>query len=70
MSDTLNTLFPRWLKDKESASNTGDLGLMPGLGRSQGKEMAIYSSILAGKIPWKEESGGVQSIGLQRVRHD
>ena len=34
------------------------------------KEMAPHSSILAWKIPWTEEPGGVQSIGLQRVRHD
>ena len=30
--------------------------------------MAIHSSILAWKIPWTEEPGGLQSIGLQRVR--
>ena len=34
------------------------------------KEMAIYSSILAWRIPWTEEPGGLQSVGLQRVRHD
>ena len=34
------------------------------------KEMAIYSSILAWEIPWTEELGGLQSMGLQRVRHD
>ena len=34
------------------------------------KGMATYSSILAWRIPWIEESGGLQSIGLQRVRHD
>ena len=32
--------------------------------------MAIHSSILAWKIPWTEEPGGLQSMGLQRVRHD
>ena len=32
--------------------------------------MATHSSILAWKIPWTEEPGGVQSMGLQRVRHD
>ena len=30
--------------------------------------MATYTSILAWRIPWTEESGGLQSIGLQRVR--
>ena len=34
------------------------------------KEMATHSSILAWKIPWTEESGGLQSRGLQRVRHN
>ena len=34
------------------------------------KEMATHSCILAWKIPWTEESGGIQSIGSQRVRHD
>ena len=32
--------------------------------------MALCSRILAWKIPWTEEPGGLQSIGLQRVRHD
>ena len=35
-----------------------------------GKEMATHSSILAWKIPGKEEPGGLQSIGSQRVVHD
>ena len=34
------------------------------------KEMATHSSILAWKIPWKEEPGRLQSIGSQRVGHD
>ena len=34
------------------------------------KEMTMHSSILAWKIPWTEESGGLQSMGLQRVEHD
>ena len=33
------------------------------------KEMAAHSSILAWKIPWMEEPGGLQSMGLQRVGH-
>ena len=33
-------------------------------------EMAIYSSILAWEISWTEEPGGLQSMGLQRVRYD
>ena len=34
------------------------------------KEMATHSSILAWRIPWTEEPGGLQFMGLQRVRHD
>ena len=34
------------------------------------KEMTTYSSILAWEIPWTEEPGGLQSMGLQRVGHD
>ena len=34
------------------------------------KEMATHSSILAWKIPWTEQPGGLQSMGSQRVRHD
>ena len=34
------------------------------------KEMAIHSSTIAWKIPWTEEPGRLQSMGLQRVRHD
>ena len=34
------------------------------------KEMATHSSNLAWRIPWTEEAGRLQSMGLQRVRHD
>ena len=34
------------------------------------KAMAAHSSTLAWKIPWMEEPGGLQSMGLLRVRHD
>ena len=34
------------------------------------EEMATHASILAWRIPWTEESGGLQSMGSQRVRHD
>ena len=34
------------------------------------KEMATHSSILAWRIPWTEEPGGLQSVELQRVRYD
>ena len=34
------------------------------------EDMATYSSILASRIPWTEEPGGLQSMGSQRVRHN
>ena len=34
------------------------------------KGVATHSRILAQRIPWTEEPGGLQSMGLQRVRHD
>ena len=34
------------------------------------EEMATHSSILAWEIPWTEESGGLQSMRMQRVKHD
>ena len=34
------------------------------------KKMATHSSVLAWKIPWSEEPGRLQSMGLQRVGHD
>ena len=45
---------------------------LPSLGQENPleKEMAVHSSILAWEIPWMEEPGGLQSIGLQRVGHD
>ena len=54
----------------ESTCDGVDLGLIAGLGRSLEEGMATYSSILAWRIPWTEESDGLQSMGLQRVRHD
>ena len=34
------------------------------------QDMTIHSSILAGRIPWTEELGGLQSMGSQRIGHD
>ena len=55
---------------KNPPANVGDLGSIPGLGRSLKKEMATHSSILTWEIPWTEEPGELQSMGLQRVGHD
>ena len=42
----------------------------PGSGRSPGGGHATHFSILAWRIPWIEDPGGLQSMGLQRVGHD
>ena len=63
-------LYFWWLRDKESACNAGDAGLIPGSGRSLEEDKETHSSILAWRIPWTEEPGGLQSIGSQKVRHD
>ena len=58
---------------KNPPANAGDLRdgvLISGLGRSPGGGYATHSSILAWRIPWIEELGGLQSIGRQRVRHN
>ena len=58
---------------KESACDTGeagDSGLIHGSRRSPGEGNTTHSSILAGKIAWAEDPGGLQSIELQRVEHD
>ena len=47
-----------------------DVSSIPGLGRSPGGGNGNHSSILAWRIPWTEEHGGLESIGLQRVGHD
>ena len=58
---------------KNSPANAGDVrgrGSIPGSGRSPKEEgVAANSSILAWRIPWTEEPGGLQSIGSQRVGH-
>ena len=48
---------------RESACNARDPGLIPVSRRSLEKEMATHSSILAWRIPWIEEPGGLQSTG-------
>ena len=52
------------------AYNEGDPGSIPGREDVLEKEMATYSSILAWRIPWREEPGRLQFTGLQRVRDD
>ena len=44
--------FPGGSDGKESTRNAGDLGLIPGLGRSPEQSMTTHSSVLAWRIPW------------------
>ena len=53
--------LPWWLRDKESACNVGDACSIPGSGRSPENKMAAHSNILAWRIPWAEEPGGLHS---------
>ena len=55
---------------KNPPANAGDSGLILSQEDPLEKEMATHSSILAWQIPWTEEPGGLQSMGLQRVGHD
>ena len=52
---------------KESACNVGDLHSIPGSEDPLEKGMATHSSILAWRIPWTEEPGGLQSMQLQEL---
>ena len=54
----------------ESACSAGDLVQSLGSEDPLEKEVATHFSILAFKIPWIEEPGRLQPIGLQRVEHD
>ena len=69
-SKTLVLGFPGSSDGKLSACNAGDLGLIPCQEDPLEKERATHSSILAWRIPWTEEPGGLQSTGSQRVGHD
>ena len=62
--------FPGGSDSEESACNVGDLGSIPGLGRSPGEGTTTHSSILAWRIPRTEEPGGLQSMGSQSVSQD
>ena len=53
---------------KNLLANTGDVGSTPGLDQEDPleKEMATHSSILAWEIPWTEEPGRLQSMGVAK----
>ena len=62
--------FPGGSDGKASACNVGELGSIPGSGRSsgEGNDYPLQYSCL--KIPWAEEPGRLQSMRLQTVKYD
>ena len=62
--------FPGGSVVRNLPASVGDLGSILGWEDPLGKEMTVHSSILAWEISWTEEPGGLQSMGLQRVRRD
>ena len=62
--------FPGGSDGKESPSMQETQVQSLGLKDSLEKEMATHSSILAGKIQWMEETGRLQSLGSQRIKHN
>ena len=62
--------FPGGSVDRASTYNAGDLGLILGSGRSSGEGNGNPFQYYCLKIPWTEEPGRLQSMGLQRVGHD
>ena len=58
---------------KNPFANAGDarvMGSIPGSERSPREGNGNPSRIIAWKIPWTEDPGGLQSMGSERVRHD
>ena len=51
---------------KNLPANAGDVGSIPGSGRSLEKEEATHSSIPAWEVPWTEEPGRLQPMRLQK----
>ena len=72
LNTVLNGRLPWWLrwlkKKKKSACNVGDLGSIPGLGRSIEEGMATHSSILAWRIPMDRGAWRATVHGLARSR--
>ena len=63
--------FPGGSDGKDSAAcNAEDLGSIPGLGGSPGEGNRYPLQYSCLENPWTEEPGGLQSMELQRVRHD
>ena len=62
--------LPLWLSGKESACNAGNVVQSLHWEDPLKEEIETHSSILTWGIPWTEKSGGLQSMGSRRVRHD
>ena len=62
--------FPGSSYGKESIWNVGDMDLVPGSGRSHGERNGSPLQYSCWRIPWTENPGMLQSMELQRVRHD
>ena len=60
--------FPRWRSCKELPANAGDMGSIPGSGRSPGEGNDNPLSIPAWRIPWTEESDGLHTVHGNRKR--
>ena len=67
-------VLPKWHSGKEylptNAGDTRDMFLTPDWKGPLEKEMSTSSSIFPWKIPWTKGPNRLQSMGLQRVRHD
>ena len=65
------SILPYHSAGKESTCNAGNLGSTPGWGRSPGEGDGNPLRILAWRIPWTEEPGGLQLIPCgHRIRHN
>ena len=58
------------LSSKESTCNAIDSALIPESGKSPREGMTTHSSTLVWEIPWEEEPGRLEPMGLQTVRHN
>ena len=67
---TLVLSSPAGSEGKASAYNAGDLGSVPGLGRSPGEGNGNPFQYSCLENPWMEEPGGLQPMGSQRGGHD
>ena len=63
-------VFPGGAVVKNLSANAGDTGLIPGSERSLGGGNGSPSGILAWRIPWTEEPGGLSSMGSRRIGHN